>query len=142
MARETWSIEDEDCPASFYRWSAVITLLVSVGITVWLSVTGGFPYSLIIGYILLAFGMHIGHDCAAVSIFTGAWGKTIEMPGVIFELDVDGCLFYILYRFILAPLVGLLLGLFLGILGTLLSMLVAAVTFPFHSVRFVRSIIG
>ena len=142
MARETWSIADEDCSAVFYRWSAAITLIIAIAVTVGLSVLGAFPYSLIVGYVLLAFGMHVGHDCVAMDIVTGAWGKTIQMPGVIFELDVDGCLFYILYRFILAPLVALLLGLFLGVLGTLLSMLVAAVTFPFHSVRFVRSVIG
>ncbi len=141
MAREKWSIADEDCSQTFYRWSAAITLIIAVGITVWLSVTGGFPYSLIIGYLLIAFGMHVGHDCIAMDIFTGAWAKTIHMPGVIFELDVDGILFMLLYRFILAPLVALLLGIFLGILGTLLSFLVAAVTFPFHSVRFVRSVI-
>lgn len=142
MAKDSWSIMDEDHSCAFYRTMAIIFFLVAAGVTVLLSMGGAFPYSLIFGYVILAFGMHIGHDCVVGDIFFGAWTKTVDLPTVIFELDADGCIQMLLYRFVLGPLLCLVLGLVLGVLGTLLAMLLSALTFPFHIVRFVRSLIG
>ena len=123
-----------------YRAGMIISLIVAVAFIVVGIVMGGEAIigGLILAYLSLSFGTQIGHDTVVDDIFFWAWNKSIDMPGVIFELDVDGILFFIAYKLIIAPIVTLLLILFLGVLGTLLAILVSIFTFPFNVFRMVK----
>ena len=123
-----------------YRAGMIISLIVAVAFVVVGIVMGGYAIigGLVLAYLSLSFGTQIGHDTVVDDIFFWAWTKSIDMPGVIFELDVDGILFFIAYKLIIAPIVTFLLILFLGVLGTLLAILVSIFTFPFNVFRMVK----
>ena len=123
-----------------YRIGMIISLIIAVVFAVIGISSGGDALigGLIVAYCALAFGSQIGHDTVVDDIFFGAWAKTINMPGVIFELDLDGILFFIAYKLIIAPIITLVLMFVVGILGTLLAVLVAMFTFPFNVYRVVK----
>ena len=62
----------------------------------------------------------------------------MNMPGIIFSLDLDGILFLILYKWIIAPIISFIIGLLVGIGGTLLAMICAMFTFPFKVPSLIR----
>lgn len=94
--------------------------------------------SILSGYALFALIASIGHDCYGDDVLFWGWHKSIDIPGVIFSWDVDGILFLITYKIIIAPLLTLFLFLFFGLLGTVASLLVSAVTYPFFIPRMIR----
>lgn len=94
--------------------------------------------SILSGYALFALIASIGHDCYGDDVLFWGWHKSIDIPGVIFSLDVDGIMFLIAYKIIIAPLLTLFLFLFFGLLGTIGALLVSAVTYPFFIPRMIR----
>lgn len=94
--------------------------------------------SILSGYGLFALVASIGHDCWADDVFLWAWDKSVHMPGVIFSLDLDGILFLLVYKFIIAPIASFIITILLGILGTAAAMLVAIVSYPFFAPRLFR----
>ena len=107
-----------------------ISLGVAVTLFVLIMLTGEWLAALVILYATFAFGMHLGHDCFIEDFFIGSWGASINMPGVIFSLDVNGILFFLAYKCLIAPLASFLIGLVVGIGGTILAILMAMVSFP------------
>lgn len=97
----------------------------------------------VLAYVAIAFGTQVSYEgCLVEEIFFDAWHKTIDMPGIIFSLDIEGCLFMLAYKFIIAPIAMILITFALGILGTLLAALLSLVTFPFNIFRMVRDYFG
>lgn len=125
----------------WYRVGMILSLVVAVGLFVVGIVFGG-DYGVAIGcvlaYLSISFGTQLGHDTVVDDIFIWAWSKTINMPGVIFEFDVDGILFFIAYKLIIAPIITLLLMLLLGVLGTIFAIFVSIFTFPFTIARNIK----
>ena len=126
-----------------YRAGMIISLIIAVAFIVIGFVVGevGIIGGLVLAYLSLSFGTQLGHDTVVDDIFFWAWNKSIDMPGVIFELDVDGILFFIAYKLIIAPIITFLLMLFIGLLGTTFAILVSIFTFPFNVYRNVRETI-
>ena len=97
----------------------------------------------VLAYVAIAFGTQVCYEgCLVEEVFFDAWHKTIDMPGIIFSFDIDGCLFMLAYKFIIAPIAMILLTVVFGILGTLLAALLSLVTFPFNIFRMVRDYFG
>ena len=61
-------------------------------------------------------------------IFDGTCGKTIRMPGVIFELSIDGVIWAIVVKIALW-LLSAILGLLLSAAGYIICMIVAPFSF-------------
>lgn len=94
--------------------------------------------SILSGYGLFALIASIGHDCWADDVFLWAWDKSIHMPGIIFSLDFNGIVFMLVYKFIIAPIVSFIISVLLGILGSIIAMFVAIVSYPFFAPRLFR----
>ena len=90
------------------------------------------------GYGWFALIASIGHDCWADDVFLWAWDKSIHMPGIIFSLDLNGIVFMLLYKFIIAPILSFIISVLLGILGSIIAMFVAIFTYPFFAPRLFR----
>ena len=126
-----------------YRVGMIISLIIAVVFFVMGVVDGGDSVivGLILAYLALSFGTQLGHDTVVDDIFAWAWLKTIDMPGIIFELDMDGILFFLAYKLIIAPIITLLLMLLVGIFGTIIAMIVSIFTFPFNVYRLIKETI-
>jgi hypothetical protein len=59
------------------------------------------------------------------------FAKTVDLPGIIFELDVDGILLYILYKWIVAPLLTLFIAILFGLGALLIAFIISPFFFPF-----------
>ncbi len=84
-----------------------------------------------IAYGIFAFVSLLGHDTVVGDILEGGFEKSFHLPGVIFELDLDGILFMLAYKFIIAPIISAILWLVFFFGAVLLAMVVAMVVFPF-----------
>lgn len=58
----------------------------------------------------------------------GFLGKSVGMPGVIFELSIDGLIMLIIVKVVLG-LIVLIIGLLIALLGLVISMLIAPITY-------------
>ena len=92
----------------------------------------------VVAYGVIAFGSQLGHDCVVTDIFVGGWEWSLGMPGVIFSFDLDGILFLILYKWIIAPIISFVAGLVVGLGGTLVAMICSMFTFPFKIPSIIR----
>lgn len=92
----------------------------------------------VLGYFLFSFVCLLGHDALPAELFFDCVFKSINVPGVIFTLDLDGILFLLFYKCILAPIVSAIVWLFFVIGGFLLSLLMSAFMFPFYIPRVFR----
>ena len=123
--------------AGWYRFGFIISLIVAIGALVYFITTNQFStpeqiaLSIGVSYMLFAFGAQLGHDNIITDCFLSGWERSIEMPGVIFSFDMDGILFFIAYKLIIAPLISFVLGLLIGLGGTLIAMLLSMFTLPF-----------
>ena len=126
-----------------YRIGMIISLIIAVAFIVVGIVAGGYGVigGFVLAYLSLSFGTQLGHDTVVDDIFFWAWTKTINMPGIIFELDIDGILFFIAYKLIIAPIITLLAMLAVGVFGTIVAIFVSIFTFPFNVFRNVRETI-
>ena len=122
----------------WYRIGCFVTIVLAIAFIVF----GIVQHELVVGfataYVAIAFGLQLGHDTVVDDIFFWGWHKSIDMPGVIFSLDVDGILFFLGYKLIIAPIITLLLFLFFGLLGTVVSLVVSIFTFPFKAFSVIR----
>ena len=127
--------------ALWYRAGAIIACAIALIVFLPCAFSGDVEAllgGLILAYGIIAFGSQLGHDCIVSEIFVGGWEWSMNMPGIIFSLDLDGILFYILYKWIIAPIISFVIGLVVGLGGTLVAMLVAMVTFPFKIPSLIR----
>ena len=111
---------------------AVIVGIIAVALMIIAFVNGAGAASLL--YLPLGFFVwlpipQICCDAAPVAdIFDGTCGKTIRMPGVIFELSIDGVIWAILVKIALW-LLSAILGLLLSAAGYIICMVVAPFSF-------------
>lgn len=122
--------------ASSLIWSAIITVVVVV-IAVVIDVKMAYFRPLhILGFVAftyftfafvaqLFFGSDFVFDCVV-------WGltRTVRFPGIIFSLDINGCLFFIGVK-ILFAILGFIAGVFFAVLGIAFGMLCSGFMFPF-----------
>lgn len=99
-----------------------------------------FPF--FIGYFVFSFVILIGHESVVWDCFLGALFKSVNVPGVIFTLDINGILFLIVYKFIIAPLITVVVWLAFVIGGFILSFFMAGFVFPFRIPTIYRETFG
>lgn len=141
MVEEEIQRSERRTEALWFRAGAIISCALALIIFISCAISGDVDTiigGVVIAYAVIALGSQLGHDCIAFEIFAGAWGWSMNMPGIIFSLDLDGILFLILYKWIIAPIISFVIGLLVGIGGTLLAMLVSMVTFPFKVPSLIR----
>ena len=102
------------------------------------AVANDFLSAIILSYAVIAFGSHIGHESFIWDILEGSWSMSISMPGIIFGLNLDGFIFFLLYKMIIAPIISFLIGLVIGIGGTIISIIISMVMFPFNIATFFK----
>ncbi len=107
-----------------------VTCAISVAILILSIIFINYITAIVLLYASFAFGMHLGHDTFIEDFFIGSWTMSITMPGVIFSLDVDGLLFFLAYKCLIAPIASFFIGLAVGIGGTLLAIIMSMVSFP------------
>lgn len=127
--------------ALWFRAGAIISIVVALIVFLPCAFSGDVDAllgGLILAYGIIAFGSQLGHDCVVTDIFVGGWEWSLGMPGVIFSFDLDGILFLILYKWIIAPIISFVVGLVVGLGGTLLAMICSMFTFPFKIPSIIR----
>lgn len=115
----------------------VAAIAVAIGLT---SGPDGIDWwgGIIFGYIVFSYVALIGHECVIWDVFFWGITKIVDMPGVIFSLDIDGILFLLVYKFLIAPILTLLLWIFFAIVGFIVSFLMAPFVFPFKIPRIIK----
>ena len=96
----------------------------------------------LIGYFVFSFFILIGHESVVWDCFLGALCKSVNLPGIIFTLDINGILFLIVYKFIIAPIVTVVVWLAFVIGGFIISLVMAGFVFPFRIPTIYRETFG
>ena len=99
-----------------------------------------FPFFL--GYFVFSFVILIGHESVVWDFFVGALFHSVNLPLIIFDLDFDGIILMILYKFIIAPILTALIWLVLVIGAFILSVFMAGFVFPFRIPTIYRETFG
>lgn len=81
--------------------------------------------------VIFTFLFQVFSETIIQDIVFGSFGKSIQMPGVIFSLDIDSILFMLAYKFIVAPIIVFLVGVVVFIGGLLLALIISPFTFFF-----------
>lgn len=135
-------IEDKDNKKKrWFQSSLLIKFIISVGISLIL-MTLSFVFgninnvddviAIIVGTIVIfTFLFQIFSETIIQDIVFGSFGKSIQMPGIIFSLDIDSILFMLAYKFIVAPIIVFLVGVVVFIGGLLLALIISPFTFFF-----------
>lgn len=100
-----------------------VVSIVAIGMEVWLGI--------VVGVMSGTFAFELFFSEKIRELLGAAFEKTVDLPGVIFELDIDGILFYIIYKFIIAPLATLFVGILFAIGGILLCLIISPFFFFF-----------
>lgn len=115
----------------------ICAIIAGLGVFIALNCFGGWQpnifmlFSFLCGYMIFSFIALLGHDTVVWDFLLGCLTKSIHLPGVIFTLDIDGILFLIAYKFIIAPIASVILWLACVIGGFILSFFMAGFVFPF-----------
>lgn len=81
--------------------------------------------------VIFTFLFQVFSETIVQDIVFGSFGKSIQMPGVIFSLDIDSILFMLAYKFIVAPIIVFLVGVVVFIGGLFLALIISPFTFFF-----------
>lgn len=127
--------------AAWYRFGVIASVILGVACGLYLGSTQEWYIGLISGLLIFCFGLHIGHDTFIFNFFVGAWGKSIQLPGIIFSLDLGSVLFMLAYRFIIAPLLSLAIGIVFGIGGTIIAICLSPFSLIFTFPRLIKEIV-
>ena len=135
-------IEDKDNKKKrWFQSSLLIKFIISVGISLIL-MTLSFVFgninnvddviAIIVGTIVIfTFLFQIFSETIIQDIVFGSFGKSIQMPGIIFSLDIDSIIFMLAYKFIIAPLIVFIIGVVVFFGGLLLAFIISPFTFFF-----------
>lgn len=96
-------------------------------------------FTLIGTYVVFAFVFCLFYDCVVQDVVIDLIGRSIHWPGLIFDFDLDGCLWYIGMR-ILFFVLGAIFGIVMGIIGITLGLICAPFVFPFVMRKVVRCV--
>lgn len=97
----------------------------------------GVLYSILFGYAIFSMIYCIRSDSYISDVFFWCATRSIKLPGLIFSLDLDGIILFILVKLSLAIL-GFLFGIAALIFGVILSSVLSMFSFPFiliHNIR-------
>ena len=106
-------------------------LLIALGLTTKFGVKSfliGLPVSAA-GFCFLSCLILDNNFIGDVVLEIWSWGF-VKMPGIIFTLDIDGCLFFIGVK-ILFAILGFLLGLLAAVAAIAIGMALAVFVYPF-----------
>ena len=126
-------------------WSYTIAGLVAAGfiaLMVYLMM-GNFSLPMLAAtvggsYVVFSFIFCLFYDCAVQEVVADWFSKSISWPGLIFEFDVDGCLWYIGMK-ILFFVLGALFGILVGSVGIAIGMIISPFVFPYILVKLHRA---
>ena len=117
-----------------YIWGGLVSLvllLIALGLTIKFGVKCfliGLPVSAA-GFCFLSCLILDNNFIGNVVLEIWSWGF-VKMPGIIFTLDIDGCLFFIGVK-ILFAILGFLLGLLAAVAAIVIGMALAVFVYPF-----------
>jgi hypothetical protein len=117
-----------------YIWGGIVAgvlLLIALGLTTKFGVKSfliGLPVSAA-GFCFLSCLILDNNFIGDVVLEIWSWGF-VKMPGIIFTLDIDGCLFFIGVK-ILFAILGFLLGLLAAVAAIAIGMALAVFVYPF-----------
>ena len=117
-----------------YIWGGIVAgvlLLIALGLTTKFGVKSfliGLPVSAA-GFCFLSCLILDNNFIGDVVLEIWSWGF-VKMPGIIFTLDIDGCLFFIGVK-ILFAILGFLLGLLAAVAAIAIGMVLAVFVYPF-----------
>lgn len=118
--------------------AALFFVLLLIGLISDFSV-GMMFFTLIGTYVVFAFVFCLFYDCVVQDVVIDWIGKSIHWPGLIFDFDIDGCLWYIGMR-ILFFVLGAIFGIITGIIGITLGLICAPFVFPFVMRKVIRCV--
>lgn len=99
-----------------------------------------------IEYLLISFGISIFSITFGTQLLYGSWlrdfligffGKTVGMPGVLFELSIDGLIFLILVKILLGFIV-MAISLAVALLGIVVTIAISPITYTVELVTKIR----
>lgn len=117
-----------------YIWGSVaagVLLLISIGLISkfgWKSLLAGVPAA-VAGFTFLSCLILNNNFIGDVVLEIWSWGF-VKMPGIIFTLDFDGCLFFIGCK-ILFAILGFLIGLVAAVAAIAIGMVLSLFVYPF-----------
>ena len=124
-----------------FRWGFWLGIVAAVVFIIVGISTKEYANCFLTAYLAWAFGAHLNHeDWLADRVFKGGWEWSWNAPGLIFTIDPEGCLTALLWKWIIRPIISLVLGLIVGLGGTLLAMYIAGIGMPFKFVHIIRSL--
>lgn len=124
-----------------FIWGGVtagVLLLISIYLTTREGITyllGGIPLSAA-GFALVSCLILDNNFIGDVVLSIWSWGF-VKMPGIIFTLDIDGCLFFIAVKILFAVL-GFILGFLAAVLALAVGLLLSVFVYPFAIVKNIR----
>lgn len=121
-----------------YLIGLICAVLAGVAVAVAGSFQVHWAIALVMGYIVLSFIALIGHESVVWDVLIGGLTKSVNIPGVIFTLDLDGIFFLIVYKFIIAPIATVFIWLFFALGAIILSILMSGFIFPFKIPRIIK----
>ncbi len=121
-----------------YLIGLICAVLAGVAVFTVLYIYTFWPIALAAGYTVTSFIALMGHDSVVWDVLLGGLTKSVNIPGVIFTLDLDGIFFLIVYKFIIAPIATVFVWLVFAIGSVLLSILMSGFVFPFKIPRIIK----
>lgn len=91
---------------------------------------GGLLVTILVSYIAFSFVSLLFFEGAVQDVILYMFDKSIHWPGLIFELDLDGIIWFICVK-LLFGILGFIFGALCGLLGILVAIVIAPFVFPF-----------
>lgn len=88
------------------------------------------PLTLIGIYVVFSFISSLFYDCAVQEVVVDWFDKSLHLPGLIFDFDLDGIIWVISMK-LLFWILGIIFGIVTGIIGITLGLIIAPFVFPY-----------
>lgn len=96
---------------------------------------------IIVVYLAFAYTFTVMEDGSVVQLtFLRNIGRGVRLPGIIFYLDLRSIAIMLLYKFIIAPIIILIIGIFFFIWGIFLSLFLSIFTFPYYLILSIKDL--
>lgn len=119
-------------------WHSVLAALAVVAfIIIGIKFSFPIPFIIIAPYIIFSYVFCVSLETLVQFVFLDWSEKTIQLPGIIFTLDFDGCAFLITTK-ILFWIIGVLFGIVVGAFGIILGIIIAPFYFPYVMYTIIR----
>ena len=95
------------------------------------------PGGLILTYMVFSFIACLFYDCSVQSCVVDFFGKSLNLPGLIFTFDLDGIIWLIGMK-LLFWAIGLIFGIIAALFGIVLGFIISPFVFPFVLLNAIR----